>query len=198
MTQARISKALIASHAGLQMDAVWEMFSTGFDPTQSESMSIRALQLREILGSWADNPLLGSGHGAFLRNHIRDLSRPWAYEQSYAALLFQTGVVGCLSYGLLMLWLYGCVIAIIRRGGAHAWTMIPIAVGLTAFLVANATNPYLQKFDFMWVVFLPLALVNAWLIEVSAKVRDQNGYSRPAERPEARMSRDRAASPPSG
>jgi hypothetical protein len=31
-------------------------------------------------------------------------------------------------------------------------------------LIGNATNPYLEKFDYIWVIFLPVALINFWLL----------------------------------
>jgi hypothetical protein len=32
------------------------------------------------------------------------------------------------------------------------------------YLIGNATNPYLEKFDYIWVIFLPVALINFWLL----------------------------------
>jgi len=39
-----------------------------------------------------------------------------------------------------------------------------VLVGTTCFLLVNATNPYLWKFDSYWVIFMPVALINAWLL----------------------------------
>jgi hypothetical protein len=36
-------------------------------------------------------------------------------------------------------------------------------------LIANATNPYLLKFDGMWMFFLPLAVINYRLVMSGAK-----------------------------
>jgi len=35
---------------------------------------------------------------------------------------------------------------------------------MSGFLIANATNPYLARFDGIWVIFLPLAFINRWLL----------------------------------
>jgi hypothetical protein len=35
---------------------------------------------------------------------------------------------------------------------------------MTAFLIANATNPYLERYDYLWVIFLPIAFVNLSLL----------------------------------
>ena len=157
--------AFLGSLFGFDSGLLWEMFREGFDPTASESSSIRATQLRELVHGWSHVPLLGTGHGGFTTEHIRDPDRPWSYELSYQALLFQTGIVGFVLYAALIGWIYLQVLRMVRCGGPTGLLMLPIAVGLTTFLLANATNPYLLKFDFMWVVFLPLAFVNRWLIE---------------------------------
>ena len=155
----------LASTYGFDVGVLWQTFREGFDPTASESSSIRAVQLSELLRGWSEHPLLGAGHGGFVRSHVRDAARPWSYELSYPTLLFQTGLVGLFCYGALFGWLFARGIAMIRAGGQAARTMLPVLVGLACFLVANATNPYLLKFDFMWTVFLPLALINRWLVE---------------------------------
>jgi O-antigen ligase len=163
---AAVACAVFLAHSyGFDGRIMWDEFRQGFDPTASLSSSIRAVQLHELVRGWEANPLFGGGHGAFVREHVRDPGRPWSYELSYPTLLFQTGIVGVLMYGALLFWLFHHAIRMIRSGGQPARTMLPIAVGLICFLIANATNPYLLKFDFMWTVFLPLALVNRWLVE---------------------------------
>ena len=51
-------------------------------------------------------------------------------------------------------------VKIIGEGGHLAELMIPMLVGLSGLLIADATNPYLEKFDEMWTLFLPLAVIN--------------------------------------
>ncbi len=160
---------------GFDLALVWDMFREGFDPRASESSSIRAVQLHELIAGWSEHPWLGAGHGGFVRSHIRNPALPWSYELSYPTLLFQTGVVGFAAYAALFGWIYWQAARMIRAGGDAARLMLPLVVGLTTFLIANATNPYLLKFDFMWVVFLPLALINRWLID-----RDADPVPQPA------------------
>jgi hypothetical protein len=47
--------------------------------------------------------------------------------------------------------------------------MLPVLAGMTCFLIANATNPYLGKFDCLWVIFLPIALINYGLLNSNAR-----------------------------
>jgi hypothetical protein len=69
-----------------------------------------------------------------------------------------------LLYGLGVTWIYVQGLRIVRRGTSLAPLMVATLTGTTTFLIANATNPYLEKFDCLWTVFLPLALINASLL----------------------------------
>ena len=90
-----------------------------------------------------------------MRIYIRSDVMPWAYELSYLALLYQTGLVGLGIYATGIAWIYFMGVKILRSGGMFAESMLPLLVGMTCFLVANATNPYLAKFDGLWIIFLP-------------------------------------------
>ena len=50
--------------------------------------------------------------------------------------------------------------------------------GFLSFMIANATNPYLAKFDYMWVMFIPVAMMNDRLLGLRPGLvrRLQNGY----------------------
>lgn len=52
----------------------------------------------------------------------------------------------------------------IRSGSPFGIHMVPVLAGTTCFLIANATNPYLQTFGHLWTIFLPIALINLWLL----------------------------------
>jgi len=133
--------------------------------TASDSANERRIQFFALLHGWYENPIFGAGLGASAYGSIRSESMPWAYELSYLALLFQAGVVGLLTYATGITWIYWMGIRIIREGSILGRMMLPILVGLSSFLIANATNPYLGKFDGIWPIFLPLAIINYWLVQ---------------------------------
>ena len=64
---------------------------------------------------------------------------------------------------------------IIRSGHRLSLYMFPILVGTTCFLIGNATNPYLAKFDYIWVIFLPVTVINLWLLDTSRSQRNNEG-----------------------
>jgi O-antigen ligase len=156
------SAALSITFGGLA-----ERFSSGFDFSNynvSDSSMGRREQYTALLDGWMQAPLIGSGLGATTHQSIRSQLMPWAYELYYLDLLFQTGFVGFAAYTAGVGWIYLCGIRIIRSGGIGSQYMVPVLVGLSGFLIANATNPYLARFDGIWVIFLPLAFINHWLI----------------------------------
>ena len=142
-----------------------ERLSAGFDFSNSmdTSASARTEQYLALTKSIQQRPFFGAGFGAADFHSVRSEAMPWAYELYYIALIFQTGLVGFAAYATGMLWIYRSAAKIIRIGEGQQ--MIPAMVGMTAMLIATATNPYLVRFDGLWVIFLPLALINHWLVK---------------------------------
>ena len=137
--------------------------------TQSDSASDRRLQYFALLKGWHEHPIIGAGLGMPAYGSIRSETVPWAYELSYLALLFQTGLVGLLAYAAGVIWIYCLGTRVIKEGGILGQMMVPLLVGMTCFLIANATNPYLGKFDGLWTLFLPIAVINYWLLGYQAR-----------------------------
>ena len=52
----------------------------------------------------------------------------------------------------------------IRSGDEIGLYLLPKLVGMSSFLIASASNPYLRTFDYMWAIFLPIAFINFWLL----------------------------------
>jgi hypothetical protein len=156
---------------GFSVDAVVEMFAEGWDfTTGQESSLVRAEQYTALLQEWFASPVFGAGHGAAAAGSIRDPEMPWAYELSYMALLFHTGMLGFLAYTAGVAWIFWMGIRLIRSGNTLSLYMIPILVGTACFLIANGTNPYLEKYDYLWVIFLPVACINLWLLHGQKEV----------------------------
>lgn len=146
----------------VDLKAMWEMFTAGFDASTDLSAGIRREQFKNLVASWAEVPLLGAGHGASAEA-IRIATDPWSYELQYLALLFHVGLIGSAFYAASVFWTYRVGFRVIRQGGVLSYYMIPILAGTTCFLLAQATNPYLAKYDFIWILFLPLIPINLYL-----------------------------------
>jgi hypothetical protein len=145
-----------------------------FDSPDAE---LRQIMFRRLRDGWLQSPVVGFGIGAGLSDFVRSYDQPWAYELSYMALLYQTGLVGITLYAGAVLWIYLTGIRMIRAGHRFSSYVVPVLTGMTSFLIANATNPYLAKYDYLWVIFLPVAVVNLWLVE--SRSRTTNDSIRP-------------------
>lgn len=153
---------------GTSLSGLSDRFAVGFDfsPTSEDhGATERREQYHAMLAEWVEHPVLGLGHGSSAYGSIRDDKSPWNYELYYMALLFQTGLAGFAAYGCGILWIFWKGVQLIRSGSQLSATMIANLVGLISILIASATNPYLARYDAMWVIFLPLAVVNFWLVE---------------------------------
>lgn len=160
---------LVESSIRLDVSKMLHFLERGFDFTEAAteggnvSAAARTEQYVALMDGWRGSPYFGNGLGA-VATVIRSGIYAWAYELSYVSLLFQTGVVGVAIYAAAIGWVYWRGIRIVKAGGRVAAIMLPTLVGLTCFLMANATNPYLAKFDYMWVIFFPVALINLHLL----------------------------------
>lgn len=162
--------ALIASMTlALNFSELYYDFISGFDFNNSDNISAwrRAEQFRALMSEWKNSPVIGFGQGSSAHSAPGDVM-PWAYELQYVALLFQTGILGVLVYGSAVGWLMYQMMKLSRKYVDLAILMIPALTGLVCFLIANATNPYLNKFDYLWTLFLPVGLVNIGLLRDSS------------------------------
>ena len=145
----------------INVGATITALTTGFKAAGDDA---RRVQFTSLIDGWLDHPTFGAGLGAVANGPIRSIETPWAYELSYVALLFDVGIVGVLIYAAALGNIVRRTVAVARTTAELRPWAIPVLVGMTSFLIANATNPYLLKFDSMWVLFLPVALLNVYAI----------------------------------
>ena len=152
---------------GVDLQMVWQEFLRAFDFSDVSNLSayLRREQFFALLAGWLDSPFIGSGLGATASGSLRSVEQPWAYELSYMALLFQTGLIGMFVYCSAVVWVLLKSIKVMRVMPESAALILPVLSGVTCFLIVNATNPYLTKFDYLWVLFLPIAVLNAYLLK---------------------------------
>lgn len=152
---------LLALPVNLDASGFLSYVASAFDPSSSGDAQVRFEQLAALLNGWDLNLktlFFGSGLGA-TAGYVRS-ERVWEYELQYPLHLFQTGILGTMLYASSIGWIYWRGIGIIRRGGEVASEMVALLVGMTCFLLANATNPYLQAYGHLWTLFLPVAYIN--------------------------------------
>lgn len=144
---------------GVDFVSIATKFSAAFQGVEVSS-SIRFEQAAALWQAFSSSPLIGNGFGSTVDSEHR---QSWAFELSYMALLNNVGLLGFLVYGIAVGWIVLKGIQISRKDQDFAGLFVPVVTGMTGFLIMNATNPYLAKFDYLWVIFLPVALINAHL-----------------------------------
>jgi hypothetical protein len=163
---------VLASYNFISFDKIIEVYVNGFnfsDDSIPEGGNLRYIQFHALLYGWMEFPLFGNGLGS-VASVVRSDEMPWAYELTYLALLFHTGVVGIIIYGFSILWIFWQLTIIIKGENAQFIKItLPVFVGMLSFLIANATNPYLLKFDLMWVLFIPILIINLYRLEGKGK-----------------------------
>jgi hypothetical protein len=151
----------------LDLFLVYEKFTSAFSSKENlsdPSTYVRYSQFDLLIKSWLQKPFFGYGHGAVSHYVVRSAKTPWVYELSYVALLFQTGIVGLFTYLCLLFWPIYKGMKLLSSGDKETYLfIIPSIVGCACFLIANATNPYLISYDYMWALFFPVAVINYFM-----------------------------------
>lgn len=148
----------------VSLDVYVSKFNSIFNFSSNVSNLERLHQFNSLMESIYEAPLLGHGAGA-VAGYLRSDTQPWAYELSYIALIFQYGIFGFLLYFLGVLYIVYTVICMCVNSYVDREVKIfsiSFLTGMISFLVANATNPYLSKFDYMWVLFIPVFFINIY------------------------------------
>jgi O-Antigen ligase len=162
-----VMMSFLGTAFALNARSVTEVFKESFDFSRGATdlgAQARREQYTALLDGWEDEPLLGAGLGTSARGSTRSELAPWSYELTYLALLFQTGIVGVLAYSSGIGWILWKGVQAIKNGGPLGQMVLPNLVGMAGLLIANGTNPYLQRFDGLWAIFIPLAFVNYYLL----------------------------------
>lgn len=114
----------------------------------------RLLQGAALWRGVADHYLFGAGHGVGVEV-VRNDEYPWRYELLWLATLFRVGIVGIVVYALPVLYIFARYWT--RRGsGRPAAVDDFVFAGFLAALIASATNPYFESFEFQWMLAYPL------------------------------------------
>lgn len=158
---AAIAASVLIAGFGFNLTALVEEFIAAF-LGQETSSAARYDQAAALWQAFMSSPFIGIGLGS-AADVLRSIEQPWAYELWYLSLLKSVGLLGFLVYFISIGWIMvkGTILAM--RDSEFAGMFVPQATALASFLMMSGTNPYLGKFDYLWVIFLPVALINAHL-----------------------------------
>lgn len=135
-----------------------------FDFQLNESNLERKYQFEALKEGISNNVIIGSGAGAAAK-YSRSFEQPWAYELFYVSIIFHYGFLGFSLYLCGVLYLVWRQVKFIFSDKLEYQTRLfslCFLTGFISFLIATATNPYLGKFDYMWIIFIPVMMVNCF------------------------------------
>lgn len=158
--------SLLTFYLGFNISEFNKILIEGFNFNSNNISSdsyIRNLQFNVLLQEWSKNPIFGKGLGATAQDLIRNKDFAWAFELQYMSYLMSFGLVGFLIFASSFLWVINKANLMMKKNARITYYLLPVLIGMISFLIANATNPYLIKFDFMWTIFIPISFVNFYL-----------------------------------
>ena len=156
---------IITQIPGLNIQSIVDYFLFTFQSEQISSTgavesNVRLETIRYLYNGWLGSPIFGFGSGASCPGYIRSPTEPWNYEVAYMQFIYSWGIVGCLLYLMGIYFIINKLVKIYRQNSVYSIYAVSSLVGMAAFLIGASTNPYLLQFDFLFVIFLPIAIIN--------------------------------------
>jgi hypothetical protein len=126
----------------------------------SAELTPRQLQSIALFKGFKKNPLFGSGFGVGVKDNIISSEKPWQYELTYNLYLYNTGLIGMLFFLFLLLFPFSRYLKLCKIYPEFTPYLSPAFISYLIVLFASASNPYFtSSFDFMWMLFLPIAVI---------------------------------------
>lgn len=126
---------------------IYLAISTGRMNIIERSNLIRYEQFFHLWNAFTENIFFGQGLGSH-PDYVRSSIKPSSYELYYLALLVQLGIIGLvLMYYLVYRFVYS------SRNQRGVWFYSNI-YGVLGFLIASLSNPYFDRFDANFVLFI--------------------------------------------
>lgn len=130
-----------------------DVLFSSLDFSSNVSNLERVKQFDFLLSGFYDSYFFGNGFGA-VAGYQRS-SKGWQYELQYMAWLFQGGLVVTFIYAITLLFVFFVILkSTLSRSSMANQVYFTITMSLSVVFLSNATNPYLSKFDMMWVFSL--------------------------------------------
>lgn len=133
-----------------------------------DDLSERQLQNYALIKGFYKYPIFGSGFGG-LTDVIRSDERPWTFELTYSRILFNSGLVG-----VALLLVFNCffIFAALKkiRNLTQKSIYISLLVGFFCVSIASTSNPYMNSFDFIFVLSIIPLILNTKEINRSTQV----------------------------
>ena len=117
------------------------------------------------LKGWKDKPIIGAGFGAELPGYEKEIGNG-TYEMEYVVRLYTTGALGISALLGMLLYIGVAGIKQMQKSQEKLHIIAPCLVAYLGAVIATTSNPYIfSGFDFLWMLFLPIAFLNCCMKE---------------------------------
>jgi hypothetical protein len=113
----------------------------------------RTIQKPHLIEGFMESPVFGSGFGANA-GYTRSEERPWTYELTYYQMLFNLGIAGVTTLGLLFSLYFVKVLRLLRQFTDKSAIPFALLVAYCSFFVGAYSDPYFGSFDLLFFVGL--------------------------------------------
>ncbi len=120
----------------------------------------RFIDFQQLIQRWQSSPIFGVGIGFTITEASVERVQDIGVELQYVQYLAAVGIFGISIFIFYLSWIIKSLISISNLDNFYSYRLLPLAAGMISMLSANATNPYLAKFDYFWIIFLPLSYIN--------------------------------------
>ena len=139
----------------------------------TENQTVRQEQSKALIAGFYNNPLLGTGFGKGVNSVVRNIEKPWTYELTYHVILYNTGIIGFIFFIALILYPIYWSITLIKK--TKDILILPILCSYVVILLNSTSNPFFtSSFDFQWMLFLPIGILNRLELNFKKSVLNQN------------------------
>lgn len=134
------------------LSSMTETILNAFSSTESSTI-VRDLQKELSIKFWQESPFIGHGLTSHIPNYIRSGINYWSYEQFYYALLFQTGLVGIIYYGGILVSILKFYFSKAVKFGnlKNRYFYLSLGFGVLMFSFAASSNPMITSL-WPWVI----------------------------------------------
>jgi len=143
----------------------FDMFDTvGFSERITDALiynenSVRQTQFKSLIDGFYENPIMGSGFGGEA-SVIRSADRPWNYELTYPKVLFHAGIIGVLFLVTLFSYYTFKSLKLCVKNKRYYSINVSLMVGFVSVLIASASNPYMNSFDYLFILAIPPLIIS--------------------------------------
>jgi len=139
----------------------------------TENQTVRQEQSKALIAGFYNNPLLGTGFGKGVNSVVRNIEKPWTYELTYHVILYNTGIIGFIFFIALILYPIYWSITLIKK--TKDILILPILCSYIIILLNSTSNPFFtSSFDFQWMLFLPIGILNRLELNFKKSILNQN------------------------